>query len=521
MTDAPDHVVRRRGWVAIVAALLVLAVLWALHVAMAGDVAGLFHDEGEYLVTARALARGVGYRVTSLPGAPAEVHYPPLFPLLLAPVWALAPAFPGNLLALKAVPLVSAVGLVLLLPRYLRAIGLSPLAAGIAAVLTALAPLTLRYATAVVSELPFMLLLTAALLAVEQAADRRRPASGATLAGALAGLATLVRVVGVAAIAAGALELWRRGERRRAGAFVATAGAVVLPWVAWLVTRPGGGLAHGYVGELRQGGVARVGELLGHVAQLPAAVAVVALPGVSDVLPADAPTVVAVVLYAVGVVMLVAAVRSRAGACVALSLALAVAWPMFQPRYVLPVAPLLLGTLLGRVVPPDAGTRRRRGALAVALLLGLLSFAGQRAALARVRASGFPDVEQLPDTAVTWADVDTALTWLRDSTRPHDVLGGVHDPLLALYTDRSAVRAYPALRRAAPEQVDGVLAAGRVGYLVDLPCPRAGAWADARRAWRAWLRAHRRALTPVYVGAHGRVRIWRVPPTLLAAGRDG
>src|SRR5262249_7236839 len=69
------------------AAVLILASLWAAHVATAGHVAGLFHDEGVYIVTAESLANADGYRAASLPGAPAERHYPPLLPLVLAAVW--------------------------------------------------------------------------------------------------------------------------------------------------------------------------------------------------------------------------------------------------------------------------------------------------------------------------------------------------------------------------------------------------------------------------------------------------
>ena len=84
------------------------------------------------------------------------------------------------------------------------------------------------------------------------------------------------------------------------------------------------------------------------------------------------------------------------------------------------------------------------------------------------------------------------------------------DPLLYLYTGRLAVRAYPSLWTPDPEQVTAALAAGRVRYLVDLPCPENGTWEAARKAWQAWLAAHEAALTPLYSGAAGRIRVWRV-----------
>ena len=46
---------------------------------------GVFYDDGLYAGIAYALSHGLGYVHPHLPGHPAVVHYPPLFPLVLAP----------------------------------------------------------------------------------------------------------------------------------------------------------------------------------------------------------------------------------------------------------------------------------------------------------------------------------------------------------------------------------------------------------------------------------------------------
>ena len=66
---------------------------------------GEYHDDALYLVTARALAQGEGYRLASLPGAPPQTKYPPLYPALLAGLWRLWPDFPANLPLLKGLSL--------------------------------------------------------------------------------------------------------------------------------------------------------------------------------------------------------------------------------------------------------------------------------------------------------------------------------------------------------------------------------------------------------------------------------
>lgn len=68
---------------------------------------GLYHDDGIYIVTAKALAEGHGYRIISLPDAIPQSKYPPVFPLMLAAVWKAYPHFPQNVPLLKLVPLVS------------------------------------------------------------------------------------------------------------------------------------------------------------------------------------------------------------------------------------------------------------------------------------------------------------------------------------------------------------------------------------------------------------------------------
>src|ERR1700676_1258551 len=71
---------------------------------------GLFHDDGIYLVTAKSLAQGSGYRIVSLPSAIPQTKYPPVFPALLAGVWKIYAHFPQNIYALKLIPLFSMLG---------------------------------------------------------------------------------------------------------------------------------------------------------------------------------------------------------------------------------------------------------------------------------------------------------------------------------------------------------------------------------------------------------------------------
>src|SRR3989441_12933316 len=55
------------------------------------NLVGVFYDDGVYAGLGWALGHGLGYVHPNLPGTPAAVHFPPLYPLLLAPLFSALP----------------------------------------------------------------------------------------------------------------------------------------------------------------------------------------------------------------------------------------------------------------------------------------------------------------------------------------------------------------------------------------------------------------------------------------------
>jgi len=98
----------RRRWAIVIAALALAVLIPVYWIAWRAPAVGMFHDDGVYLVTAKALATGQGYRIISLPEEIPQTKYPILFPLVLSGVWRLAPEFPENVFVLK--PLLSKTG---------------------------------------------------------------------------------------------------------------------------------------------------------------------------------------------------------------------------------------------------------------------------------------------------------------------------------------------------------------------------------------------------------------------------
>jgi hypothetical protein len=168
---------------------------------------GVFQDDGLYTILGKSLARGDGFRYLNLPGAPSATHYPPGYPLLLAGLWRLFPAFPANTAVFVFVNVAflsaTAVG-----AWYFghRRLGLGSTAAAITALATVACVPALTFGVFVLSEPMFMALLLPVLLVGERAVDRGT-ARDAAIAGLLAGLLALVRTLGAFVAPAPAIVL--------------------------------------------------------------------------------------------------------------------------------------------------------------------------------------------------------------------------------------------------------------------------------------------------------------------------
>lgn len=197
---------------------------------------GVFYDDAFYVILAKSLATGQGYRNLNLPGAPFATHYPPGYPLFLAALWRIAPAFPANVVWFK----VANAGFLSITAgvAYLFARERLGLAAGVGLVAVVAGTVTtpaLYLSSMVLSECMFLALLLPMLLWAERATSRDDPPlPAATLLGAAAGGLFLVRSQAVALIGAITLAYALRRHWRAAAASSVAALAVVLPWLLWV-----------------------------------------------------------------------------------------------------------------------------------------------------------------------------------------------------------------------------------------------------------------------------------------------
>lgn len=191
---------------------------------------GMYHDDGIYLVTAKALAENLGYRIISLPGDPPQTKYPVGYPAYLSVLWRLFPSFPDNLTPLCVLQVVLALGAGLAAAAYLfRTRKVTPL---LALVITSASLLNTHYvdfAPMLMSDLPYALLSFLALWAIEKISTGRTAAA----AGILIALVCTVRSQGIALLASALIYLSIRRKFRLALTMLAAATLVLAPQFLW------------------------------------------------------------------------------------------------------------------------------------------------------------------------------------------------------------------------------------------------------------------------------------------------
>ena len=195
---------------------------------------GVLHDDAVYVILAKALSSGEGYRYLNLPGHPLATHFPPGYPAVLALISLIVPSLAQSVVAFKIANVVCLAATYVGLERLLRIrAGLATTtAAGVAVVATIGVPILLLTCL-VLSEPLFLALAVFGILWIERTLSRDSNIANAVTLGVFAGGLTLIRTSGVALIGAAVLcFLLRRRLRDAIIVFVCSA-LVLLPWMMW------------------------------------------------------------------------------------------------------------------------------------------------------------------------------------------------------------------------------------------------------------------------------------------------
>lgn len=196
---------------------------------------GMYHDDGIYLVAAKALAENLGYTIISLPGCPPETKYPIGFPFLLSLIWRLCPDFPQNLTALLILQVVASFAAVVSAVCYLASTKKTTIPLALVIMSACLLNFHfLDFAPMIMSDMPFALASIAALwLAERVAADERTKPTSVVASGLLVALCATLRTQGIVVVLTCIIFL---AVRKRTAAALGIAGitaAILAPQVIW------------------------------------------------------------------------------------------------------------------------------------------------------------------------------------------------------------------------------------------------------------------------------------------------
>lgn len=334
---------------------------------------GVYYDDGLYAGLALALARGAGYVHLHLPGSPAAVHYPPLYPLVLAPIFGLLPIGAAGVAA-KVLNLVLgalAAGLIAWHAARNRLLGDAPwwVGAGTVAAASVAIPV-LRTQSVLFSEPLWSVLFALTIISTDSPSPRWRPELAYLVAGGFAALAFLTRSITV--VVGGALPLYvlavRREPWHRAAVLVAPVALAVIGWSLWVGVHRAGidpaiAFNYGSLNEpLRQAGWTFVA---GNVADLPRPLAAITLTWVPVAAARIVVGLAALVVLGAGLVLLTR--RSSVGITLVAYGAVLVVWPFVSDRFIWAVLPwIALAFVAGAM---GAWRRQRRLQAPVALVV--------------------------------------------------------------------------------------------------------------------------------------------------------
>ena len=436
------------------------------------DLVGVFYDDGLYAGLAFALGHGLGYIHPHLPGTPAAVHYPPLYPLLLAPLFGWlsvgAAAFAAKVLNVVFAAL--GAGLVAWYATRINLLGARAprwLAAALVAA-SALSMPVLAIQGVLFAEPFFGVWLAAAIILADAPPTRWSSATAAAFAGGAAALALLTRSLGIAAGAGIILYLVgvRRASWKDVLAAAAPVGIAAVGWGAWVIRHSGGidpALAMNYGSYFETVRQAGLGVFRASARDLPRPLADLVFGG----LPAPLYYVLGVVALAIGMYGLTRILpRSPIGFTLIFYFSILVLWPFPPDRFLWAVLPWLV-----LVWVAGALALLERPALRVPVLIVAVTmiagygwreargFAGRWWGLTASQISNnfrelLPWLQTLPSGTVLATD-DEALVWLY-----------THKPAVPFYLYRyrgsTEIRPAPAEHRAYLERqgVTHVLLAG-------------------------------------------------------------
>jgi hypothetical protein len=524
-----------------------LVIFLGLLVGIAGvwssnkEVLGLFHDDGIYVVVAKSLSAGSGYRIISLPTAPDQTKYPFLYSYILSWLWSLNPNFPDNIGLLKAANAVFLAAIfVFSYLFYRRRVPGQESEALLFAALVCINPAVFSFTDFTVSDILFLLLSLSVLVIFDASKQCASRPLSVTLLAVTVALGCLTRSAAIPLAVAGAIHFAWSKRYRDLIYYVCVVVAFIAPWWLWVRTHSNqtmNSLLEYYVSyssfppvfvimwsdpfgavEIVWGNLRYIVEALDLIIQTRV------VPGL---------------LLPVGLLLLFGVWRSFNDqsvffrSYVVLYLGLVIALPFPPARYLIPLVPgiylfLFRGVHFAEVHLKNLMTSETRKkilchsmrvtfALVVVLQVGWIFtyFLNKDVDTTRVWFG-----KQL---RASWQGFSETFEWIRNNTDESAVLATVRDPMYYLYTGRRAVQLgrynktyYYPYGRAVPDvgsldEIKAELKSLGVGFLITHLLNDDGEQDGYSRLWTDFIRSYHNRLKLVFVSSDAKHRIYALP----------
>ena len=535
LTSSEENGANRRigGKEWLIAGLLAaLVVILGAQLIVTG-VTAVDHDDGIYVLTAKAISEGEGYRLIHLPDAPAQTKYPPLYPAVLAIIWKLFPGFPGNLLLMQWATLLS--GAAAAAVTYLYAIRFgccSRLIAAASVILCVTAPRYLFLSTICMSDMPFALVLVLDMWALSRHLESPVPSRKAQfLLGILLALPFLLRSIGFVVVVV-VFYLAIRHKKIMRWPVIGIC-LPVIPYMIWLLkfsiwqnSTTNNSYYTNYVSWWHSYGVPLWGQILKWNAFniLQAANHIhfsrwhFRLEWVSWL---------AALLGFLGLIYIIRRCGDRHVLTKILVgyLAILMIWPWPPFRFLMPILSFFYCYMFAAVI--DLLKSKRwilKPLLAVMFFVPLIGNADSfKSDLLIGRSNHYPGymLRVMQSASVKWSGFQEMFNWIKQNTRPGDLFISGIDPMLYLYTNRRGIRPFASrpssMYYGNPEPVLGPMEEiiqnirhYKPQYLIFSPMPGlteefpyAQFVVESQKQYPGWIRL-------VYTGEDKRFSVWEI-----------
>jgi len=524
-------------WIAFgLAGVVILLGTWQMVV----GVCGVYHDDAIYVITAKALAQGKGYRLINLPNAPFQTKYPFLYPALLAIIWKIWPSFPENLLAMQGLSLLAGAGTVAF--AYLFLVHFGYTSRGVALVsglFCATSAFYLFFCTLTLSEAPYALLSILALwgIARQMQFPFDNPGSQIVL-GLLLALPFLTRVIGFVLVPAGLVSLYLAGRRIR---WVGLGAALlVLPWILWMLVGPQWSPNQvetyytNYGSWWSSFGLLNLSRMfIVNLFYTIESIAIISITLIAKM--AEQCLAINILSIFIGLILISQILKDLlSGKLLALYLVgyfgIVVFWPWPPFRFLVPILPFLLAYLLKAIWETIKKfrvlyNRRLLLALSLIILLGFnLKLVYQIGKVGKTM--GYPDLSNLQEP-VSWSSYEHIFHWINNHTLPNDVIVSGLDSMIYLYTGRSAFRPFAMnpmalfyFRDTPPSTLGNliyILRSYQPKYLIQTPMPMFSEEKPFSQIIYETFKRYPGLLETVYVGKDKRFLIYKIQLDRLPA----